>query len=61
MLKDNIDFNVDPCESFFDFACGKFLANTILPNERPKVGISDYMMQGLDSSLIGKCVCVELT
>ena len=54
MVKDNVDFNVDPCESFYDFACGKFLTNRNVPNENPKVDLTDVMMRGLDSGLIGK-------
>lgn len=33
-ILDLIDENIDPCDNFYDFACGKFLHNTIIPDDK---------------------------
>ena len=32
-FKATMDLNVDPCENFYDFACGKFLKNEKIKKE----------------------------
>lgn len=34
MILDLLDENVDPCENFYEFACGKFLKNTFIPDDK---------------------------
>lgn len=34
LIFDLIDENVDPCENFYEFACGKFLRNTFIPDDK---------------------------
>nr|CAD2166728.1 unnamed protein product [Meloidogyne enterolobii] len=38
LLKNSIDERVDPCEDFFDFACGKWVANNPIPDDLTSYG-----------------------
>ncbi|XP_031626097.1 neprilysin-2-like [Contarinia nasturtii] len=34
LVLDLIDENVNPCDNFYEFACGKFLRNTLIPDDK---------------------------
>lgn len=34
IMLSTLDENVDPCDNFYEFACGKFLRDTILPEDK---------------------------
>lgn len=34
LILDLIDEEIDPCENFYEFACGKFLRNTFIPDDK---------------------------
>lgn len=34
LILDLIDENINPCENFYEFACGKFIRNTFIPDDK---------------------------
>ena len=39
-LLKQMDRNVEPCQDFYRFACGGFIADTVLPESRDRAGFS---------------------
>ena len=39
-LLKQMDRNVDPCQDFYKFACGGFIADTVLPEHKTRTGFS---------------------
>lgn len=50
-----LDESVDPCENVYDFACGKFLRDTVIPEDKSSQGafleVSDKVNEQLQSAL----------
>lgn len=34
LILDLIDENINPCDNFYEFACGKFIRNTFIPDDK---------------------------
>lgn len=34
LILDLIDEQIDPCDNFYEFACGKFIRNTFIPDDK---------------------------
>jgi len=46
-----IDEDVDPCDNFYDFACGKLIEESIIPEHKSKVGAFDTVRDKLNQRL----------
>lgn len=54
-LLSNMDDTVDPCDDFYDFACGAFVKNTRIPDDKTSVNtfsiITDQLQEQIRSLL----------
>ena len=45
-LLEQMDRDVNPCENFYDFACGGFVKKTILPEHKTRTGFHAMKVKG---------------
>ncbi|UJR18376.1 hypothetical protein I4U23_005280 [Adineta vaga] len=51
-LLQSIDESVDPCENFYDFACGKWMNSSIIPDDEIDVSILSSLANELNRRLV---------
>ncbi|CAF1114537.1 unnamed protein product, partial [Adineta ricciae] len=51
-LLESIDETIDPCENFYEFACGKWIKNAIIPPESGEERSISQIVKQLQHSLI---------
>lgn len=58
LMRSYIDESIDPCHNFYDFACGKFIRDTVLPEDKPIqmsfVQVQDKVQEQLQTILTEK-------
>ena len=53
-LLENMDASVDPCDNFFEFACGGWRKRTVIPEDRPYHNVILGLMKEVEVVLKGK-------
>ena len=51
-LLENMDDSVDPCEDFYNFACGGFIENKVIPDDKSKFSSFTVLSDKLNEQVV---------
>lgn len=50
-IRSKLDETIDPCDDFYLFACGDFVHNTIIPDDKSAVDVTSLLQDSLNKKL----------
>lgn len=50
-----MNLSVDPCENFFQYACGGWISNNPIPDDQSNYGIYPWLRNNVDLKIKGVC------
>ena len=51
-ILDKLNENVDPCDDFYQFACGGYIASTVIPDDHTKVSSFSIIDDKLNEQVV---------
>ena len=51
-ILEKLDETVDPCDDFYEFACGKYIKKAVIPADKSQVSMFTELGDKLDNQVV---------
>ena len=58
-MAESINFDVDPCEDFYEFACGKWIETNVIPEDKSAITIMSVLHGQIEIGIKSKYYVVS--